>query len=146
MDHVEFTHTAGLDRATVEARLRAAETGVLALSEGEDAYGVPLAFFYDGGDALLFRLGRDDDSEKIEAIDATGRACFVVYDYTSPAESWSILVRGTLEVVPGGDPRYDDAEINRHFPHLRVFDEALDDVEVVLYELRMDEVTGRETV
>jgi len=146
MDHVDFTYTAGMDHDDVEERLREAETGVLSLVDGDDAYGVPLAHYYDGGDALLFRLGRDDDSEKIAAIESTGRACFVVYDYASTTESWSVLARGELRRVPADDPRYEDAEINRHFPDLRVFDEAIDEVEVVLYELRMDEVTGRETL
>jgi len=146
MDHVEFTHTAGLARETVDQRLRAADTGVLALADGDDAYAVPLAFFYSGGDTILFRVGRVADSEKIAYIESTGRACFVVYDYVSEMESWSVLVRGELSEVPPDDPRYDDAKINRRFPDLRVFDEAIDDIEVVLYELEMASITGRATL
>lgn len=146
MDHVDFTYTAGMDRDDVEERLRETETGVLSLVDGDEAYGIPLAYYYEGGDSLLFRLGRVEDSEKIAAIESTGRACFVVYDYASPTESWSVLARGELRQVPADDPRYDDAEMNRHFPDLRVFDEAIDEVELMLYELWMDEVTGRETV
>lgn len=146
MDHVDFTYTAGMDRDDVEERLRGTETGVLSLADGDEAYGVPLAYYYDGGDALVLRLGRVDDSEKMAFVEATGRACFVVYGYESPTESWSVLVRGELREVPRDDPRYDDAAINQHFPDLRVFDEDVEEIAVVLYELSMDVVTGRETL
>lgn len=146
MEHVEFTYTAGMDEESVRARLRAAETGVLALADGSDAYAIPMAFHYDDGDSILLRVGRFPGSEKIAYIEATGRACFVVYEYESPRESWSVLLTGTLHPVSLGDDRFDEAEINRRFPDLRVFDEDIAELEIELYELRIDTVTGRETV
>lgn len=44
-EHVGFTYTAGMDEERVKKRLKAAETGVLALADGSDAYAVPLTFF-----------------------------------------------------------------------------------------------------
>lgn len=145
MDHVEFTYTAGMDRDTVEQRLREAETGVLSLADGDDAYGIPLAHHYDGGDAILLRLGTDADSDKMAFVNATDRASFLVYDYAAPADSWSVLAIGTLHAVPEAD-RPDDAELNRWFPAIRVFDEAIDELDIALYELRIERLTGRETV
>jgi nitroimidazol reductase NimA-like FMN-containing flavoprotein (pyridoxamine 5'-phosphate oxidase superfamily) len=146
MEHVEFTYTAGMDEETVKARLEDAETGVLALADGSDAYAVPLAFFYDGGDSILLRLGRFTGSEKMAYVEATGRVCFVVYDYRAPRDSWSVLVTGELHAVPTEDERFDDAEINRRFPDLRVFDEDVAELEIELYELRIETMTGRETL
>lgn len=145
MDQTEFTYTAGMDPETVERRLRESATGVLSLADGGDAYAVPLAYHYDGGDTILFRLGSDADSEKLAFLEATDRACFVVYDYTSPTDSWSVLATGRLRLVPEAD-RPEAAEINRRFPALRVFDEAIDDVTIELFELRVERLTGRETV
>jgi len=146
MEHVEFTYTGGLDREVVQERLASAETGVLALAEDGDAYAIPLAFHYDGEDAILLRLGEFEGSEKMSHIAATERACFVVYDYASPTDSWSVLVTGPLVRVPEDEERFDDAEINRRFPDIRVFDQDIAEVDVVLYELRIESMTGRETV
>jgi nitroimidazol reductase NimA-like FMN-containing flavoprotein (pyridoxamine 5'-phosphate oxidase superfamily) len=146
MEHVEFTYTAGMDEDAVEERLRRTETGVLALADGDDAYAVPLAVHYDGGDSLLLRLGRDADSEKFAFVETTERACFVVYDYGSPRDSWSVLVTGELHPVAPTDDRYDDAAVNRAFPDLRVFDEDVAELDVELYELRIETATGRETL
>ena len=146
MEHVEFTYTAGMDREEAEARLREAETGVLALADGDEAYAIPLAHYYDGGDSVVFRLGVTGDSEKAAFIESTTRACYVVYGYTSPDDSWSVLVRGTVRPVTPGDERFDVAEVNRAFPELRIFDEDVSEMEVRLFELEIDSITGRETV
>lgn len=146
MEHAEYVYTVGMNEAEIDELLRTSEHGVLALADGDDAYGVPLAFHYDGGDAILLRLGRFDESEKLAFVEATDRACFVVYDYASPRESWSVLLTGELREVPPHDPRYDDAAINRAFPDLRIFDEDPADIDIELFELRMETVTGRETV
>ena len=146
MEHVDFTYTAGMDRASVDARLRDAEAGVLALADHDDAYAIPLAFHYDGGDSILLRLGRFEGSEKMAYLETTERACFVLYGYESPEDSWSVLLRGTVRPLPADDERYDDAEINRRFPDLRVFDEDIADLEIELFEFQFDAVTGRRTL
>jgi len=145
MDHVEFTYTGGIDEETVRQRLQASTTGVLSLADGDDAYGIPLAHHYDGGDSILLRLGDHPGSEKMAFLDATDRAAYVVYHYTDPADSWSVLATGPLEPVPDAE-RPTDAEVNQWFPAIRVFDEAIDEVDIALYELRIERLTGRETV
>jgi len=39
----------------------------------------------------------------------------------------------------------DTAEINRHFTPIRVFDEAIEDVDIVIAEFVIDTLTGRKT-
>ena len=145
MDHVEFTYTGGTDEATVRRRLQESTTGVLSLADGDDAYGIPLAHYYDGGETILFRLGDHPGSEKMAFIEATDRATYVVYHYTDPEDSWSVMATGSLELIPDAE-RPTDAEVNQWFPAIRVFDEAIDEVDIALYELRIDRLTGRETV
>ena len=146
MEHVEYVHTAGMDRDAVEARLRETETGVLSLADGDEAYGLPMAHYYEGGDSIVFRLGVDDDSEKVAFLESTERACYVVYSYESPERSWSVLARGEIHPLSAGDERFDVAEINRQFPDLRIFDEDVAELDVRLFELRADTITGRKTV
>jgi hypothetical protein len=141
MDHVEYVYTAGMDTAEVDAHLRAAEHGVLALAAGNDAYAVPLHFYYDGRRLLLRASHHDDDSEKERFLGATGTATLVCYA-ASPEESWSVLVRGPITEWRG---EADEATLNEWFPPFRLFDEPVEDVGFVLYELGMDAVVGRRT-
>jgi len=150
MHHVDFSYTSGMDEDEVERTLEAAETGVLSLADDGDAYAFPIAHFYEDGH-LYFRLGRTEGSRKWEAIEATETAAYVCYGTADTAdarelESWSVLVSGPLrELTPEEAERFDAAEINEHFPPIRVFGESIDEVEVVLLELEIESVTGRET-
>jgi nitroimidazol reductase NimA-like FMN-containing flavoprotein (pyridoxamine 5'-phosphate oxidase superfamily) len=146
MEHVEFTHTVGMDREAAEERLRETETGVLSLADGDEAYAVPLAHHYEGGDSVFFRLGVQEGSEKVAFLESTDRACYVVYGYESAEDSWSVMVRGTVHPVSSGDERFDVAEVNRQYPAIQIFDEDVEDLEIRLFELRADAVTGRVTV
>jgi nitroimidazol reductase NimA-like FMN-containing flavoprotein (pyridoxamine 5'-phosphate oxidase superfamily) len=151
MHHVEFSYTTGMDDAELESSLERSQTGVLSLADEGDAYAVPVAHFYDG-EHLYFRLGRTPDSRKWEAIAATDTATYVLFGREETAaardlESWSVLVRGALrELPPEEAERFDAATINEHFPAIRVFDEAIEDVEVVILELAIESATGRETL
>ncbi len=150
MDHVEYAHTYGMDDAEVDERLRTSQTGVLSLSKDGDAYTIPLAHVYDRG-KLYFRLGRTADSRKRAFLEATETACYVLYDTEPTADpdeldSWSILVTGRLAEVPESKrERFDTAAINRSFTPIRVFDEAIEEIEITIFELEIDTITGRST-
>lgn len=150
MEHVEYAYTVGMDDAEIEDRLRQSQTGVLSLSNESDAYAVPIAHYYDG-EGLYFRLGITEDSKKQEFLGTTETACYVLYD-TEPTddaaelESWSILVTGRLsELSESASDRFDTAAINRAFTPIRVFDEPIEDIEIVILELEIDVMTGRAT-
>ncbi|WP_418284927.1 pyridoxamine 5'-phosphate oxidase family protein [Halorubrum sp. DTA46] len=150
MEHIDYAYTHGMDDADVEARLRSAETGVLALSRENDAYAVPLAHYYDG-DGLYLRLGTTAGSTKQAFLDATETACYVVYgteptDDPKAIESWSVVVTGQLTELSDTDAvAFDTAEINRRFSPIRVFDEAVEDVDVRIIRLDVETMTGRTT-
>lgn len=144
-DHIDFTYTTGLDPEEIDRRIEETEAGVLSLADGDEAYAVPLSH-YHAGDHLVFRLGEDDDSRKVDFIEATGTACYVLFEFDPPNDSWSVLITGPIRAVE--DPAaagFDIAAINRRFTSLRVFDEALDELELSLYALEIERVTGRTT-
>ncbi|WP_135853014.1 pyridoxamine 5'-phosphate oxidase family protein [Halorussus salinus] len=140
MEHVEYVHTFGMTDAEVEEYLRDGEVGVLSLADGGDAYAVPVGYHYDG-ERLLVRLGERDDSTKMDYLENTGTATLVVYENESEADSWSLLVRGKLVELPTET----DREINEQFEPFRLFGENVADVDAAVFELRMEEVTGRRT-
>jgi hypothetical protein len=140
VQHIEYVYTVGMEESDVERHLGEAETGVLSLADGDRAYAVPVHCYYRDG-TLLFRLTDDADSEKIDFVEATSEACFVLYGATN-GDSWSVLVRGPIDAV---DDDVDEAAINERFGPARVFDEEIDDTEIRLFELRAESVTGRRT-
>lgn len=150
MKHIEYAYTRGMDETELEDKLQTTDTGVLALADDSDAYAIPLAHYYDG-DEIYFRLGITEGDKKRELWETTETACYVIYD-AEPTDdprgldSWSILVTGHLVELPESEyDRFDTAEINRHFSPIRVFDEAIEDIEIVIAKLEADTITGRIT-
>lgn len=150
MDHIDFTYTHGMEDSAVAERLAETETGVLALSNTDDAYAVPLAHYYDG-DGLYFRLGSTEGSRKHAFIESTETAAYLLYDTEvsdAPREldSWSIVITGPLHTLSEErHAEFDTAEINRRFSPIRVFDENIDDIEINIIELEIETITGRTT-
>ena len=140
LEHVEFVYTAGMDEEALDERLRAGETGVLALADGGRAYAVPVSYYYDGED-LFFRLGDDAHSKKLDFVETTAEACFLRYGLDGE-DSWSVIATGQLRRDDGA---LDAETINEQFTSLRVFDEAIDDLELVMFRLDIETLTGRRT-
>ena len=141
MEHVEYVYTTGMSESEVDSRLRGGEHGVLGLANGDDAYAVPLSYHYDG-DRLLLRVSEHDgDGEKGRFLETTDTATFVCYE-ASTDESWSVHVRGPIR---RWERDVDEATLNEWFQPFRLFDEAVEDVAFVLYELEMETVVGRTT-
>lgn len=142
MDHVEYIYTGGLSAEESRARLESAEVGVLAFARRGDSYAIPMAHVLDG-DRLLFRFGDDPESWKMAYAAETITATFTVYEYGDPEDSWSVLARGPIEQT---DLHPDDATLNELFPPFRLFNESIDDLTYDIYELRIEELTGRESL
>lgn len=142
MDNVEYVYTSGMDESDIDDYLRAGEHGVLGLANDNDAYAIPLSYHYDGERFLLRVSEHDDDAEKVLFLDTTETATFVCYG-ASTDESWSILVRGPIQ---RWDEGVDEATINEWFQPFRLFDERVENIELSIYELRMETVIGRQTV
>lgn len=112
---------------------------------GDDAYAIPVSFVSDGA-VIRFRLGDDGDSRKLAFAEATDEACFVVHGVEGDRDSWSVVATGPLRRRSEDEwEATDPAAIDEAFPPLRVFDEAIEETELVGYELQIESVTGRRT-
>lgn len=149
MEKIDYVFTGGLSEEEIESHLTTNQTGVLALARDDDAYAIPLVHEFHG-DRFRFRLGMTDESRKGEFLDSTQTACYVVYgisetDAPRQLESWSVIARGPVREVQGTGA-FDPTEINEQFAPLRLFGEAVDDVEIVVAELEIESIAGRRTV
>lgn len=139
VEHVEYVYTVGMSEDEVTAALRESQAGVLALARDGSAYAVPVSHHYEDG-VLQFRLADDDDSQKLAAADATEEASFVCYGVDGD-ESWSVVASGALRRTGAVDAETS----NERFGPLRIFDEAIEDVELVAYEMDVERIAGRRT-
>jgi len=141
MEEFEYTHTGGMSDEAVEGRLREANTATLALAKENEAYAIPVGIHYEDG-VVYLRLAVQPGSEKREFIAATERASLLVYDDEPPEESWSVVVRGPIEVATEAD-RETIGDVETKFIPLRVFGEAIPDLDPRLFALRIETMTGR---
>lgn len=146
MEHVEYAYTVGMDDGEVRAALDGGDVGVLSLADDGRAYGIPVHFHYDG-ESLYLRLIDDGHGEKMGFVEATREASFLVYGLGDGGEeSWSVVASGPLRQLTGEErAAFDDATINEQFGPMRIFGEAIADVDVAIYELDADSITGRRT-
>lgn len=123
--------------------LREANSGVLALTNGEETYAVPQSFGYDGT-ALYFQLVYTEDSDKMAFIETTDMATLTVYT-ESPAIS--VIVRGELKPVPEAEEAValDVLAENAMIPTLNVSPEASTaDLSFKCYRLTPAHISGQE--
>jgi nitroimidazol reductase NimA-like FMN-containing flavoprotein (pyridoxamine 5'-phosphate oxidase superfamily) len=87
----------------IERMLRTATHGVLSLAADGEAYAVPMSFGYDG-EGLYFVFRRPAvGSRKVEFVEATERATFVVSSVNTKHDWASVLVEGPLRPVEPGE-------------------------------------------
>jgi nitroimidazol reductase NimA-like FMN-containing flavoprotein (pyridoxamine 5'-phosphate oxidase superfamily) len=150
MDDIDFAYTRGLTDDEVSSLLGETGHGVLSLSRDGEAYAVPVAYHYDG-DTFFFRLGMTPDSKKRAFVESTETATFVVYDAEGTdgpeeLETWSVVATGPLRHLTDAERMsFPAEEINRDFAPIRVFDEPIDELEVELYAMDPESLTGRTT-
>jgi len=144
VDRIQYVYTVGMDESDVEAHLDSEHTGVLALADDGDAYAVPISYVYDDG-RLFLRFSDDAHSEKLDLVESTDRATFVVFGAEGERDSWSVLFRGRVRDLDETDPEFDLVRLNEAFPPLRIFDEDIADVTVRVCEFEIEQLTARKT-
>lgn len=135
--------TTELTNEDCETVLYESGVGVLALTDGTEAYSFPESFGYDG-ETLYFQFVYKPDSKKIAFLDTTETATLTVYD-EQPAQS--VLVQGPIEPVPEEDEPKAATAIaeNAAIPTLNIYPETTpDEVKMDYYRLPPTEITGRQ--
>ena len=88
-----------LDRAEIDAFLRAGFWGVLALSVDDQPYGVPIIYGYD--DDGVFYIANGPGS-KISMLERNPLVTLTVVEVAEQGKQWrSVIVRGRAEIVDG---------------------------------------------
>jgi len=135
--------TSELSESESDELLCEAGVGVLAVTDGSDAYSVPESFGYDG-ERLYFQFVYTDDSKKMAFLEETETVSFTVHEAT-PARS--VIVQGEVERVPDDDESRAATAIaeNASIPTLNVYPgTGPDDIDIDYYQLTPSEITGRQ--
>jgi nitroimidazol reductase NimA-like FMN-containing flavoprotein (pyridoxamine 5'-phosphate oxidase superfamily) len=134
--------TTELTQEEIDLLLCESGVGVLALTNGSEAYSIPESFGYDG-ETLYFQFVYTPDSKKMALLETTDTATFTVYD-EQPAQS--VLAQGPVESVPKeNEPKAATAITeNASIPTLNVYpDTRPDELTIEFYRLQPTTVTGR---
>lgn len=134
--------TAELERSKIDQLLRERGTGVLALTNGSEAYSIPESFGYDG-ETLYFQFVYDEDSTKMAFLETTDTASFTVYT-TEPAQS--VIVTGPIERVPETEQTVAATAVaeNAEIPTLNTDPEKHpQELDFTFYRLLPHELSGR---
>jgi nitroimidazol reductase NimA-like FMN-containing flavoprotein (pyridoxamine 5'-phosphate oxidase superfamily) len=121
--------------------------GILSLTDGADAYGVPVSFGYDESAGIFLSLLRfDESSRKMAYLEESDRVCLTAYEVTSPKERQSVIAIGSLSRVPvSGLPHELRAgETIRENVWFPAFDIDAEEMITQLFALSIEELTGSE--
>ena len=94
------TQSTFLDKPKIEELLKSKRDGVLCLTDGKSAYGVPIAYFSYSDDCLYF--GMNPSGRKFDYFKQSKNVSFTVYQtFQSAADPqrmgwWSIILDGEL--------------------------------------------------
>jgi len=128
-----------------DALLGRHETGVLSLARDDDPYAIPISYGYDADERKFYlRLVSTPDSEKRQFLSSNPDARLVVYEEDEPTYQ-SVVVTGTLTEISRDEmtvehvEQYGDAKR----PLFEIWGESKPDLDIKLYELRADSISGR---
>ena len=124
------------------------ETGVLSLARDDEPYAIPISYGYDGdGETFYLRLVSTPESEKRKFLSSSPRARIVVYDEKGVTYR-SAVVAGALEPVSRDELTVERIEQygQAKRPLFEIWSEGKPDLDIELYELSPDELSGRKVV
>jgi nitroimidazol reductase NimA-like FMN-containing flavoprotein (pyridoxamine 5'-phosphate oxidase superfamily) len=133
-----------MDRAGCDEVLYREGAGMLALSEDDVPYVIPMSFGYDG---TVCYIQITTSGRKNRVLTANARATLAIVSYDPESgRSESVLVEGTMEGAEGAavEPGLEALANNAEFgTDLSVWGEPVQDVELALYRLVPTSISGR---
>ncbi|MCD2199838.1 MULTISPECIES: pyridoxamine 5'-phosphate oxidase family protein [unclassified Halobacterium] len=134
-----------MTQSDTDALLGRHETGVLSLARDDDPYAIPISYGYDADDRTFYlRLVSTPESEKREFLSSNPDARLVVYEEDEPTYK-SVVVTGTLTEISRDEMTVEHVEQygEAKRPLFEIWGEAKPDLDIKLYELRADTISGR---
>jgi nitroimidazol reductase NimA-like FMN-containing flavoprotein (pyridoxamine 5'-phosphate oxidase superfamily) len=124
--------------------------GVLAMTDEEQPYAIPMSFGYDSEKTVFpMQWGGGYESRKNQIIESNPNVCLTVYEQDSDDEAvWrSVIITGEIYEIQEKDEEqaYAALAANAEFPaDFGVWGIPFEDVEFRIFGLTTDTVTGRE--
>lgn len=121
------------------------ETGVLALAREGDPYAIPISYGYDRENREFYlRLVSTPESEKRSFLASSPSTRLVVYEEEETTYRSAVVV-GTLEPI---DPENLTPETIEQYgrakrPLFEIWGESKENLDIELYRLEPDEISGR---
>jgi len=140
-----------LDRQTemspeeTDALLARHETGVLSLANRDEPYAIPISYGYDATERRFFlRLVSTPESEKRAFLASLPSTRLVVYDENGDTYE-SVVAVGHLQQISDADLTVEHVEQfgGTKRPLFEIWGEGKPDLDIELYELDPDELSGR---
>ncbi|SDZ79109.1 hypothetical protein SAMN04488065_0338 [Haloplanus vescus] len=131
--------------AETDALLERHETGVLALARADEPYAVPISYGYDADSRqFCMRLVSTSGGEKRRFLTDSPKVRFVVYEEGETTYR-SVIATGRLEALSQADLTPDHIERfgAARRPLFEMWNESKSDLDIQLYELAPDELSGR---
>lgn len=132
----------------VDAFLGRHETGVLTLARDDEPYAVPISYGYDGDRRRFYlRLVSTPESEKRRYLSSNPECRLVVYKRDGDVYH-SVVATGSLEEVPAEELTVEHVEQygDARRPLFEIWGESRADLNVQLYQLDPESVSGRRVV
>ncbi|MFC6733513.1 MULTISPECIES: pyridoxamine 5'-phosphate oxidase family protein [unclassified Haladaptatus] len=125
MSSEEFIEQGGTMTDTeIDFFLRSQGYGVLSLAAGDEAYGVPVSFGYDGDHLYFMFLQLGPESQKLSYASRTHTASFLAYQVNSKFDWQSAIVTGTLREIRDDEVTHARDTMEQNAWHPSLFSEA----------------------
>jgi nitroimidazol reductase NimA-like FMN-containing flavoprotein (pyridoxamine 5'-phosphate oxidase superfamily) len=129
----------------IDSFLGGHETGVISLAREEKSYAVPISYGYDSDHRRFYlRLISNPESEKREFLQSSPHTRLVVYEEDDPIYT-SVVATGTLSEISRDELTVEHMEQygEAKRPLFEIWGESLPALNVQLYRLDPDELSGR---
>ncbi|MEF8773639.1 MAG: pyridoxamine 5'-phosphate oxidase family protein [Halobacteriales archaeon] len=137
-----------MSRSSVDRLVERVETGVLSLAVEDEPYAIPVSYGYDPDDRTFYlRLVSAPDSDKRRFVSSNPEARLVIYEEEPPVYR-SVIATGTMAEISTDEL---DVEHIEQFgdakrPLFEIWAEPKPGLDVQLFELAPEELTGRRIV
>lgn len=135
-----------LSDAKTDTILGRHETGVLSLAREDEPYAIPISYGYDADHRRFYmRLVSTPESEKRRFLSSAPHARLVVYE-EEPVVYRSVVAAGTLEEISTDELTVEHIEQYgaAKRPLFEIWGESKPDLDIRLYRLTPDTLSGRE--
>jgi nitroimidazol reductase NimA-like FMN-containing flavoprotein (pyridoxamine 5'-phosphate oxidase superfamily) len=136
-----------MSESAIADSLEAQGLGTLSMGNESGGYGIPMSFGFDRSqNRCLLQISEGEGNLKTDFLEEGGRVSLSTFEWESIDEWRSVIVRGTIKQIS-------DEEIPKaagifaaqaKIASLDVFHQPIEDMDLVWYEIQIEEKHGRQ--